>query len=121
MTKLALAAAAAMLLAPATALADDLSGTWKISTNANDTDLTITCSFVQKDRSLGGTCQRVGAGEQPAPLTGTVEGQAVTWAYDVQFQGQTLHVAFSGTVEGTTLTGAMNLLDASSKFAAVKQ
>ncbi len=121
MTKLALAVAAGILLTPAAALADDLSGAWKITTNANGTDLTINCSFVQKDRSLGGTCQRVGAEEQPSPLTGTVEGQAVKWAYDVQFQGQTLHVAYSGTVEGTTLTGAMDLLGASSKFAAVKQ
>ena len=84
-------------------------------------DLVINCNFTQKDKALGGTCGLADGGETPAPLTGTVEGQQVSWAYDVKFNDQPLHVAFAGHVEGTTMGGTMDAAGSSNKFEAVKQ
>ncbi len=115
------AAAAAALLAPAAALADDLSGSWKVTTNAGGMDLVINCNFVQKDKALGGTCGLADASDKPAPLTGTLTGQSASWSYDVTVNDMPLHVAFSGTVEGSTISGSMNAMGNASKFEAVKQ
>ncbi len=114
-------AAAAALLAPGLALADDLSGTWKINADAGGQAMTIHCNFVQKENALGGTCGLDGVDDKPAPLTGVVDGLNAKWAYDVAFNGEQMHIAYSGNVEGTTITGNMNAAGMEIPFAAVKE
>ncbi len=52
--------AAAVLLAPGIAAAADISGAWKITTNANGQDLVVNCNFAQSGSALSGTCGLAG-------------------------------------------------------------
>ncbi len=113
--------AAAVLLAPGIAAAADISGAWKITTNANGQDLVVNCNFAQSGSALSGTCGLAGGAETPAALTGTVDGMAASWAYDVKFQDMPLHVAFKGDVMDKTMSGTMDVAGGSSPFKAAKQ
>jgi hypothetical protein len=119
MKMLILAAAAALI--PAAALADDLSGTWKVHVNAQGRELRLDCHFLQQDKALGGTCQRPEGGDRPIPLKGAITGQNARWAYDGTFGGQPLHVAFNGNVEGSTIAGLAEVGGTRAPFEAVKQ
>lgn len=112
---------AGLSLAPAAALADDLSGTWKVDVTALGRAMTLDCHFVQKDKALGGTCARKDASDAPAPLTGVVDGLNARWAYDATMDGQPTRLAFDGNVEGTTITGAVIVGATKATFAALKQ
>ena len=120
--KLRILAALAALSIPGVAAAADVSGAWKVSTNANGQALTINCSLAQAAAALSGTCGLADGSETPAQLTGTVDGDKAAWAYDVDFQGQKLHVSFAGMVDSpTAMSGEMEVFGSKSPFTAVKQ
>lgn len=120
--KTLLAIAAIAVLAPSLAAAADLSGNWKIKTEAGGMDLVIDCKMVQSGAALSGTCGLDGGPDAPAPFTGgTVNGDTAKWAYDVTFQDMKFNVAYTGTVKDATMTGTMNVADMPSPFTATKQ
>ena len=73
-----------------------VSGTWNVTANIGGNQSEHTCAFTQKDGELSGTCK----GERgDYPVTGKVDGKAVTWQFVVEYEGQRLTPVYSGTLE----------------------
>ena len=85
------------------ALAADISGTWKIAG-----PITPSCTFTQTGNSLSGACRGPGA---EGPLSGSIDGQAVKWVFTRTNIGTGRAIApvvFSGTLNGQSLSGTMS-------------
>ncbi len=118
-----LAIVAIAVLAPSLAAAADLTGNWKIKTEAGGMDLVVNCKLVQAGAALSGTCGPEGLPDAgPSTFTGgTVDGATAKWAYDVTFQDMKFNIAYTGTVKDATMTGTMSVADMPSPFTATKQ
>lgn len=115
-----IAATAAALLAPAIASADE-SGAWKLSVKVGDMTIPVTCNFTQSGNALSGTCARSDAQEAPAATTGTVNGSAIAFAYDVKFQDMPLHVAYTGAVQADgSISGSLDVAGQTGTFTGTK-
>ncbi|HEY5412406.1 MAG TPA: hypothetical protein VIJ94_16935 [Caulobacteraceae bacterium] len=113
-------AAAALLLAPGLALAQDLSGAWTISSSVGTTPITVNCTLVQKGEALSGACAP--AAGTPTAFTGVVTGTHASWGYDVTFRGQPAHVGFEADISSdTAMTGVLKLAGKPSPFTAVRK
>jgi hypothetical protein len=113
--------AAALLLAPGLALAQDLSGAWTVSSSVGATPITVSCTLVQQGDALSGSCAPAG-GEPTAFSGGAVKGTHASWGYDVAFRGQPSHVGFDAEVSSnTSMKGMLTLGTRPSPFTAVKQ
>ncbi len=113
--------AAALLLAPGLALAQDLSGTWAVSSSVGTTPITVSCTLVQKDEALSGACAPAG-GDPTAFTGGTVKGTHASWGYDVAFRGQPSHVGFEADiVSDASMKGVLTLGTRPSPFTAAKK
>jgi hypothetical protein len=115
------ATVAIAVLAPSLAAAADLSGTWKLKSEAGGMELIINCKLAQAGAALSGTCGLDGAPDPPSAFTGIVDGATAKWVYDVMFQDMTFHVAFTGTATDSAMTGTMNVADMPSAFTGAKQ
>lgn len=107
--KTLLIAAAALALAPAGARAADLSGAWKVH-GAFDSVISYTavCTFRQAGASLGGPCVDP-QNDTNAQAKGAVNGDAVEFAYDTNFNGLTVHLDYKGALQPDgTLKGVID-------------
>ena len=95
-------------------------GTWTVSSNVSGNASESTCTFTQKDADLTGSCK----GERdPVAITGKVEAKTVSWQFDTQYEGQTLTVYYSGTLESAEkIAGTVNVqpMNVSGEFTATK-
>jgi hypothetical protein len=102
-----LVAAAAFM--PALAVAADFSGTWKLDNTFNGKVAAIHCTLVQKGDALSGSCKPDVPGMAGSNLTGTVNGSAAKWGYDLEFNGKAARVdyevklAADGSLSGNVL------------------
>ena len=110
--------AAALGLAPATSRLNaasqagdarvDVSGTWSFQVEFSGGSGTPTMTFKQDGEKLTGHYSGQ-LGE--APLSGTIKGNAIEFAIDVDVQGTAAHIVYSGTVDKDTMKGAVKLGD----------
>ena len=120
--KPALLLAAALVLAPGLALAQDLSGAWTISSSVGTTPITVNCTLVQMGEALSGSCAPATGTAGPTALTGTVTGPHASWGYDVTFRGQPAHVGYEADVTADgAMTGVLKLSGKPSPFTAKRQ
>ena len=113
--------AAAIVMAPSLALAQDLTGTWTVSSSVGTTPITVSCTLAQKADALAGTCTPAGGQASPA-FTGVVKGTHASWGYDVTFRGQPAHVGFEADIASdTAMTGVLSPSGKPSPFKAAKQ
>jgi len=112
---LALIATGAVQTQPAS-----VGGNWTVSSNVSGNASESTCAFTQKDADLTGSCK----GERgPVAITGKVEGKTVSWQFDTQYEGQTLTVYYSGTLDSAEkIAGTVNVqpMNVSGEFTATK-
>ena len=121
MKTLVAAAFTAALLAPGIAAAADLSGNWKIDLNIGGMEFHAQCKMTQAAAALTGECTGTD-GAPPAPMTGTVDGANAKFAYDISYQGNPMHVAYTGAVKSdTAMEGAVDVQIAQGTFTAAKQ
>ena len=113
--------AAALVLAPGLAMAQDISGAWTVSSSVGTTPITVNCTLVQTGEALSGSCAPATAG--PTAFTGVVKGTHASWGYDVAFRGQPSHVGFEADLTSDTAMSGMLKLGAGkpSPFTAVKK
>lgn len=90
------AAAATLVFA---ADAPSLNGNWKVHVTIGNYDNEIACSFTQKGQGLTGNCSTDSG--SPAPLTGTVSENKVTWTYKTDYNGP-ITVNYQGTLDSAT-------------------
>jgi hypothetical protein len=95
-------AISALLFASSAFAATDLTGKWtvhnSIAGNENDQE----CMLVVTDNKITGSCK---SQDKDLPVTGTVEGNKVTWQFQSEYNGSPLTLIYKTT------------LDASNKFA----
>jgi hypothetical protein len=82
-----------------TAAAADVTGTWNFEVNTGSGAGNPTFTFKQQGNKLTGTYSGV-IGE--APLTGTVEGNKIVFKVKANMNGESVEIAYEGTVESVT-------------------
>ena len=107
--KLVLFLAAAAVIEPALACADDLSGAWKfVATGPKGGSSAMTCTLTRSGAAISGSC--VTAQGTTVDVSGTVNGADVDFGYNAG--GGPLHVDFKGVIQSDgsikgTLTAAI--------------
>jgi hypothetical protein len=104
----AMLAATALLSAAAFAADVNIAGEWDMAVETQAGSGTPHFSIKQDGSTLSGTYKGQ-LGE--APITGTIKGNEATWSFKVSAQGMDLTVTYSGTVDGNTIKGKMQLGD----------
>lgn len=91
---------AALALAPAAALAADLSGAWNVAGAFGDEiKYAAVCTWKQDGAGkLAGACRQEGAAAD-APASGSVDGSKVEFLYDAAYQGSTYHLDYKGDLQ----------------------
>lgn len=93
---------------PAAPAAVDVSGTWAIEVETGQGTGTPSFTFKQEGEKLSGQYRGL-FGE--APVTGTIKGDAIVFSIDTTFEGNTVRVTYSGTVEKDTMKGTVKFGD----------
>ena len=117
MTVLLGVAAVATTLAAAPLAAQDLTGTWEISSQTRRGTQTMTLVLSQAGADLGGTVTLTmgggrrgggggGGGAQTIEITdGSVDGDRFSFTMTLTFNGNSMSQNFSGTFEGDAMEG----------------
>jgi hypothetical protein len=123
MKSLLVTAAAAALLAPGIAAAADLTGAWKVDLEIAGMMFHAVCNMKEDGMmALTGTCTGTDANPMPVAMTGMVDGSNVKWAYDITYEGNPMHVAYTGAIKSdTAMDGAVDVQIAQGTFTATKQ
>ena len=99
----------AVLLALPAAAQDkpaDVAGAWALEIDTPNGKGTPSVTFKQDGEKLSGTYSSPVIGEHQ--LTGTIKGNAITFGFEVAFEGNKLAVKYSGTVEKDTMKGKVD-------------
>jgi hypothetical protein len=84
----------------------DVTGEWAFTVETGMGSGTPAISFKQSGEALTGTYTgQLGS----APFKGTVKGNAIQFAFELDAQGQTIDVSYTGTVDGATMKGAVSM------------
>jgi hypothetical protein len=86
-----------LMFASLAALADDVSGVWKIDGSIADHPITPTCTLKQTDNQLSGNC-KVDA-DHVLKVEGSVKEKQVTWKYDQEHEGTVYTLTYTGTLD----------------------
>jgi hypothetical protein len=112
--------AAVFVAAVVTASAADVSGTWNVDGDVYGNAVKFSCAMKQDGEKLSGTATLEGG--KDVPVTGTVQEKVVTFEYDVEHQGSSYHLVFTGTLgEEGDLKGKIAVAGAEGTFKAKKQ
>ena len=86
---------AALLSAGLLSTTGDVSGEWTIAGDVQGYPINETCTFVQTEAKLTGTC--VASGKK-VESTGIIEGNKVVFKHAGEYQGDPLTLTFTGMV-----------------------
>ncbi len=110
MTKYAIALALfAALPAVAAAPPDtDISGTWTLDGDVSGVGVTETCTVVQQDVVLSGSCN-TNTGKYD--LKGKLDGKTATFSHGGEYQGSALTLTYTGKLaaDSGTMTGTIDV------------
>ncbi len=99
-----------LLIASAALLvADDNSsivGKWQVHSSISGNDFEMVCTFAQNDKALTGNCA---SDRGTFDLTGTIDGNKVTWSYKSEYNGMPLTVSYEGVLASAKITGNVNV------------
>jgi hypothetical protein len=76
--------------------APSLSGEWSIHNSVAGNESDQACKFVQTENKLTGTCK---SQDKDVDVTGTLDGNKVTWQYDMDYNGSTLTLIYTATLD----------------------
>jgi hypothetical protein len=88
---------AAVLLATSSAFAagaPTLTGKWTIHSSIAGNESDMACTFARTDATLTGSCK----GDKDIAITGSVDGNKVTWKYDTEHDGTPLTLTYTATL-----------------------
>jgi hypothetical protein len=83
----------------------DVSGTWGLEVNTPAGTGTPTLVLNQDGEKLSGMYKSNQFGE--APITGTLKGNTINFAFDLNIEGNAVTVTYTGTVEKDTMSGSL--------------
>jgi hypothetical protein len=103
----------------ATAFAADLSGTWNVDGSVYGNAVKYACTLKQDGEKLTGTATLTG---KDYPVTGTVSDTAVTWKFQIDYNGSPLELVFAGTADADGhIKGKIAVAGVEGEFTAQKQ
>jgi len=120
MTRLTLFALALAATAVMQAQSSSIAGTWTVRADVSGNQSESDCTFTLKESDLGGSCK---SDRGTVMVTGKVDGKTVNWQFDTQYEGQTLTVYYTGTLQSAEkITGTINVqpMNVSGEFTATK-
>ena len=90
----------------------NVSGIWELEMMWPETTSTGSCIFEQQGESLAGSC----GGDERFAVRGRVDGNRVSWQFDVAQGGAAGRMEFSGELDGqeTTIRGSCTIVGANS-------
>ncbi len=98
--------------------ASDISGRWQITGDVDGNPVKSACTIKQDGAKLTGTCTTEG---KDTPVAGELNDQKVTFHYDVEYQGDTYTLNYTGTLQSDTeMKGDIDVSGASGDFTAKK-
>ncbi len=98
--------------------APSLIGKWTLSYSTPEGNQTATVDLTMaEDGTLSGT---ITGPQGTFPVTGSATGTKFNFASDVNHSGTPVHVTFTGTIEGNSLTGMLSAGDFSTAFTATR-
>jgi len=103
---ISLAAVAAFAGSTVVAADANVAGVWTMTVETSQGSGTPTFNLKQDGKAITGS-YKGSLGE--APVTGTIDGNAITLKYNIATQGVELTVTYSGTVDGATMKGKVVL------------
>lgn len=84
-----------------------LTGQWAIHNSVAGNESDQECKFTQTDNKLTGTCK---SNDKDVQISGSVDGNKVSWKYDSDYNGTPLTLTYSGTFdESGKLSGTVNV------------
>lgn len=112
---------AALLGAVSLPLAADTTGDWQFDGDVAGNPLRMLCALTQDGGKLSGSCKSDQGME--IKLAGTVEGPKVTFTYNVDYQGSTYTLTYTGKLTDMemSLTGDIEVAGTSGTFSAKKK
>jgi hypothetical protein len=107
-------------LAAVTALAADVSGTWKVDGDVVGNPVKLSCALKQQGATLSGTATFEDG--KNAAVTGSVKESTVTFEFDSEHEGTIYHLVFTGTLgEDGGMKGTIAVAGVEGTFTATKQ
>ena len=97
MKKLLTAALFAFAVSAFAAGAPDLNGNWSIHNSIAGNESDQMCQLIVKDNAISGSCKS--AEGKDLPVTGSIDGNKVTWKYDTDYNGSTLTLTYTATLD----------------------
>ncbi len=77
--------------------APSMTGDWSIHNSIAGNENDRLCTFVQKDNAITGSCKS-DEGKDLA-VTGTMDGNKVTWKFDSEYNGTPLTLIYTATLD----------------------
>ena len=74
-----------------------LTGQWAVHNSIAGNESDQNCTFAQTDNKLGGSCKS-SEGKDLA-VTGSIDGNKVTWQYDSEYNGSPLTMVYTATLD----------------------
>ena len=92
-------AASILLFATSTFAAGkpNLTGEWNIHNNVAGNESDQPCKFVLAENKLTGTCKS--AEDKDAAITGSLDGNKLTWQYESEYNGTPLTMIYTATLD----------------------
>lgn len=87
----------------------EVAGKWALTVETAGGTGTPSVELKQDGETLTGTYSSQVFGEQQ--VTGTVKGNAITFGFTASFQGNTVKVTYTGTVDAATMKGKVTVGD----------
>ena len=78
--------------------APEMGGKWKVHNSIAGNESDQDCSFTQDGKELGGTCKS-DSDKDRVKVTGSLDGNKVTWKYDSDYNGTKLTLIYTATVD----------------------
>lgn len=104
------------------AMAQDVSGVWKIDGSVEGNAVAATCTFKQTDKDITGVCKM--DPDKSLDVKGQITDQQVTWKYDLEYEGTVYTLTYTGKLDtNTSIKGSItvNPSDTEGDFTAQKQ
>jgi hypothetical protein len=106
------------------ALAQDFSGVWKIDGVIGDHSVVATCNFKQTETHITGSC-KMDQSDKALDVKGELGDKQVSWKYDIDYQGTTYTLTYTGTPDSAAASIKGTILvvpsDSEGDFTATKQ
>jgi hypothetical protein len=87
--------------------APTIAGEWNIHQSIAGNENDENCTFSVAEGKIAGTCK---VNEQTPKVTGTVDGKKLTWNFNVEYQGSTLTLTYTASLDDADkFTGSVDV------------